>query len=1192
MSAGVRANLHCHSSLSDGDLSPEAVAALLVEDGVVVASLTDHNTVEGLVRFREALAGTPARSIPGVELTAGDGGPVDLLAYGFDPGSPALAEALARARRAPDGSDLPVRDAIGLIHQAGGRVFLAHPLVLDREMGRLEARLLRYREWGLDGIEAIYSPYSEDQIRQLMELARRLDLVVSAGCDFHGTARAGLADRGVTFPAAAWRSFRDRVLAGSSPRPVARPEPPAGNGPQRLNWRSLLLRILLPTALAIALLVGPLLLYLIPAFEEALLARKREMIRELAKSAASILQEYHDEERSGRLSREEAQAAAVERIQFLRYGKEGKDYFWITDLQPRMVVHPYRLDLNGQDLTGYRDPEGNRVFVELARLVQERGEGYLEYVWQWKDDAGRLEPKQSYVRGFAPWGWIIGTGLYLEDVQAEIRGITGRVIRVTLVVALVIALLLLFVALQSLRLERQRLRAEQELHESHERYRTLVEAAREGTALVLDGRIICANRTFLDLTGYAEEHLAFMAVEEILEVPAPGGVRALLAGARDASGTAREPVEAVLRPRGGGADEVVLSIEPVRLGEQAGVSLVVRDLAGHKEMKAALAESQARFRAVAENVRVGVFRASLEPGLPLVEANTTARRLFGVADGDESPCLAALLGDDGALESLTEALLAHGEVHDLLLELAPPLGRRISLTATLVRDEAGSPVFCDAVVEDVTARQREVREQEALIADLQSAHLSLGRAVGDFMREPVSAPSTSTVERAAQIMARHGTDTLFVEGTGGEPLGLITDRDLRERVVARGLDPGAPLYEVMSAPILAVSLASSGGDALALMQERNVRRLAVRGPGGRLAGVLHRQDLTRVDHVPLDLLARSIAEAPHLQEVLDRRARLPTLVHPLLESGARPRYLCRAICAAADALTRRLTDLAHGQLGPPAVPWAFLALGSQGRGEQTLLADQDSALVFAVPPGADERALQESFLAMAQRVGEWLEQAGYPSCKGGMVAANPRWCRSLEGWQRHLREWIRQPEPQSRLEFASFFDFRCVAGDPSLAQCLRDFVREELAHAPAFFPLLARDVVSYRPPTGLFGGLGSHSGGIDTKDAAAAIENLVRLYALQRGLEETGTFDRLRRLAEVGVLSATGGGELEQAYDFVMTLRLRRQEDRLRAGQPADNEVDPRSLNRLEEALLKQVFALIGTFQKKIQYDFLGAAGI
>ena len=194
------------------------------------------------------------------------------------------------------------------------------------------------------------------------------------------------------------------------------------------------MRIFLPTFTAIALLLAAFWGIILPSVERTLLERKREMIRELTNSAWSILASYHRDEQSGLLTREQAQAQAIAPIQALRYGPEGKDYFWIQDLQPRMIMHPYRTDLNGQDLSGITDPRGAPIFVEFAALVQRSGEGTIDYVWQWKDDPARLEPKESYVRGFAPWGWVIGTGMYTDDVNQEIAAhraepdqcVTGR----------------------------------------------------------------------------------------------------------------------------------------------------------------------------------------------------------------------------------------------------------------------------------------------------------------------------------------------------------------------------------------------------------------------------------------------------------------------------------------------------------------------------------------------------------------------------------------------------------------------------------------------------------------------------------------------------------------------------------------------------------------------------------------------
>jgi signal transduction histidine kinase len=237
---------------------------------------------------------------------------------------------------------------------------------------------------------------------------------------------------------------------------------------------------------------------ILPSFEQTLLERKREMIRELTNSAWSILASYERDEQNGLLTREEAQALAITRVESLRYGPEGKDYFWIQDLQPRMIMHPYRPDLNGQDVSDFTDPRGAPIFVEFAKLVQREGEGYVDYVWQWKDDPERLEPKESYVKGFAPWGWAIGTGIYTDDVRSEIVRIERSLVNTALAISGAVVLLLVFVLQQSLRIERERQEVLDTLRESTERYHSLVEATTEGTLLILDERCRYANPTFLN----------------------------------------------------------------------------------------------------------------------------------------------------------------------------------------------------------------------------------------------------------------------------------------------------------------------------------------------------------------------------------------------------------------------------------------------------------------------------------------------------------------------------------------------------------------------------------------------------------------------------------------------------------------------------------------------------------------------
>jgi len=185
--------------------------------------------------------------------------------------------------------------------------------------------------------------------------------------------------------------------------------------------------------------------YFMPAMRESLIDRKKEMIRELGVTAMGILGHYHNMHVAGTMTVDEAKRGAVEAIKNLRYGPDGKDYFWINDMQPVMVMHPYRPDLDGKDVSGFADPKGTRLFVEMVNVCRRDGKGYVNYMWQWKDDASKIVPKISYAVLFEPWGWVLGTGIYIEDVNAEITAFMLRmaawaagIILVALVLGLVI----------------------------------------------------------------------------------------------------------------------------------------------------------------------------------------------------------------------------------------------------------------------------------------------------------------------------------------------------------------------------------------------------------------------------------------------------------------------------------------------------------------------------------------------------------------------------------------------------------------------------------------------------------------------------------------------------------------------------------------------------------------------------------
>jgi len=202
---------------------------------------------------------------------------------------------------------------------------------------------------------------------------------------------------------------------------------------------------------------------IIPTIKKNSLDRKKEMIRELTNSAWNILAKHENDEQKGLLTREQAQLRTVEQIRSLHYGQEMKDYFWINDMHPRMIIHPTRTDLNGTDLTNFTDPDGKYVFIEFVKLVKKQGSGYVYYKWQSYDNKNLIIPKISYVKGFKPWGWIIGTGIYISDIETEINAITHRVIYIFTTITVFIIILLAFIIHSSYSAYNKGREAEEEL---------------------------------------------------------------------------------------------------------------------------------------------------------------------------------------------------------------------------------------------------------------------------------------------------------------------------------------------------------------------------------------------------------------------------------------------------------------------------------------------------------------------------------------------------------------------------------------------------------------------------------------------------------------------------------------------------------------------------------------------------------
>ena len=1115
MDESVHVNLHTHTLFSDGEQTPEALATTLAEAGVRYAALTDHDTLDGLARFGEALDKRGIPSLPGLELTTQlDGRELHLVAYGFDPDHPELAATLVSLRQArsldvhsiagslrkagsrrPAGIDavsavsaapngtLDIGDAIALLHRAGGLAFWAHPLVHESDPGRLEALVLRLKSKGLDGIEAVYAQFSAEEQASLRRLARKHDLLVCAGTDFHGPTGIGNQPTGIDMPRADWLRFREAVFsspvlspgsagtaeAGTS-APAATAGPPARS--HRFRSRSFVLRIVLPALAAMALFLIALWGLILPSFEQTLLERKREMIRELTNSAGSIISAYQRDEQSGLLTREQAQAAAAGLVGELRYGPEGKDYFWIQDTQPRMIMHPYRADLNGEDLSGFTDPRGVPIFVEFAELVGREGQGYVDYVWQWQDDPERLEPKESYVKGFTPWGWIIGTGLYTDDVRQEIGRIEQDLMVAALAISAAIAVLLLFVLQQSLRIERRRQEVVEGLRDSTSRYHSLVEATTEGTLLVIDGRCTYANPTFLGMLGYTSQQLEFLELSDLLPREANDALWLTLGSAVGAAPALGEPREGSLARRDGSSVACLLTLNPIEFGGQPGFILLAREVAPSTDV----ARDQAEER-------------------------------------------------DAMVEKLQAALLF---LHEPISGLA----------------------------------------QDSLVTTLETG-------IGQVARE---------------MTERHLTAALIASGSGAV-VGIVTDQDLRARAMAEGRSLDDPVHAVMSAPIIRIPDSAPVYEALMRMEQHGVRHLAVEDAGGDIVGVIDSGSMVQFPRYGPIVLLREIARAATPEDVA-RSCRLAIpMAGSLMDSSTRPRHITSMLTSICDAATERLILLSIAEIGPPPVPFAFLAMGSQGRQELTLLTDQDNGIIYAAPSEGDPAQVADYFLRLGARVCDGLQQAGYEYCRGKVMANDPKWCHSLPGWLSLFDTWVARAEPQDIADLSVMLDYRVVYGDMALVEPLRRRIQATLPETPGVLYLFARNALTFKPPIRLprniyLGGGAEHAGEIDLKDAMMPIVAFARVQAVRHRVLGTNTLDRLDALSDREILPSASRDEITAVYGFLMQLRLQSQLAAIRAGRPPTSKVQLSKLGHTQRELLRQAFAEIAAVQHQIGYEF------
>ena len=430
---------------------------------------------------------------------------------------------------------------------------------------------------------------------------------------------------------------------------------------------------------------------------------------------------------------------------------------------------------------------------------------------------------------------------------------------------------------------------------------------------------------------------------------------------------------------------------------------------------------------------------------------------------------------------------------------------------------------------------------------------------------PIWLPPDATVKTAAGIMKEYGISSVLVSGT---TTGIVTDRDLRGRVLAAGLGPETALDAVATRPVRTLPANAPLHEAMAYMVAHQIHHLPVTDEGG-IVGVISVGDVLRHHSQSPLHLARRLGRVEKPEELDGYGDEVAATAGRLFDQGVDAGRIGRLIAGLNDTVVRNAVRLAERKAGPPPRAYEWIVFGSEGRMEQTLLTDQDNALIWA---GGPDDGVARYFGRLAEHAVDTLLRAGFPRCRGGYMATN--WALSMEAWQHQFRRWIELEEPTALVDAANFFDLRGVRGTLSL-----DPLLELLDHAgrnQIFLAHLAAASIRFRPPLGLFGRLKDHDGRVDLKrDGIIPIVGLARVYGLAAGSRARASHARLHDAAEAGIIASDDAATLSEALAFLLRLRLRAQLAARRDRQPLTNEVHLGSLSTLERRHLKEAFLLV-----------------
>ncbi len=441
-------------------------------------------------------------------------------------------------------------------------------------------------------------------------------------------------------------------------------------------------------------------------------------------------------------------------------------------------------------------------------------------------------------------------------------------------------------------------------------------------------------------------------------------------------------------------------------------------------------------------------------------------------------------------------------------------------------------------------------------------------------------PDVSISEAAKKMTEEKASAILVCDNS--KLAGIVTDRDMCSRCLAREMDINASIENIMTVNPYTISQEDYAYSALMLMSRRNIRHLPVMHQGS-VTGIVSASDLIQRQSASPIFLVGDIYKQTTVQQLAETSTLIPQVLVNLVDADATAHSIGHMVSILGEAITTRLLQLAEEKIGPPPIEYCWLSFGSLARLEQTAQTDQDNGLLLS--NDYDPQLHGDYFEKLAHYVCDGMNACGYDYCPGDVMATNTKWRQSLSGWKRNFDNWINKPEPQALMHASIFFDMRCLHGKNELFTELQEYVLTLSKSNRIFLAHLAGNALHHTPPLGFFRRFvlvhdGEHNNTLDLKhNGIVPIIDLARIYCLASGINAVNTQSRLEAVGGLGEVSNQGAADLKHALELIGMIRLRHQARMIKAGNKPNNFISPEDLSNFERNHLKDAFEIVRTIQ-------------